>query len=250
MAWTNFTLIGYSLGGGIAAAFTSYFPNLVDSLILIAPSGLLRPAHIHWTSKLIYSGLLPQWLLHHLVRRRLGGGSSPPQPKLASEKPDDTQIGITDAESAETPSPSHPALAPNSPLSLSLSARRPSVSIADAVSWQLANHDGFLPSFISSIQHAPITGQDERWRVIGSRLAAQRTDPSNQDLQRQGLREGKVLLLLGRSDSVIVADEVSEDARRVLGTEGMDVRILEGGHEVPISHSDDVVREIVEFWTR
>ncbi|KAI7626057.1 hypothetical protein KC319_g17603, partial [Hortaea werneckii] len=49
LAWTGpnrFTLVGYSLGGGIGASFASYFPELVEGLVLIAPSGLLRPKHI------------------------------------------------------------------------------------------------------------------------------------------------------------------------------------------------------------
>jgi pimeloyl-ACP methyl ester carboxylesterase len=66
-------MIGYSLGGGIAASFTSYFPNLVESLVLIAPAGLMRSTRIHWTSKLLYGGFLPRKLVEYLVWRRLGG---------------------------------------------------------------------------------------------------------------------------------------------------------------------------------
>ena len=80
LCWTGpspFTLVGYSLGGGIAANFTSFFPYLVSCLILIAPSGLVRKEHISKTSKLLYStGLLPEFLIESLVKKRLGGHSS------------------------------------------------------------------------------------------------------------------------------------------------------------------------------
>lgn len=233
ISWTgpeSFALVGYSLGGGIAASFTSYFPTLVDSLILIAPAGIMRTNHIHWTSKVIYGGLLPASLVQWLVWKRLGGNTKP-QPEKS----------VTDATDAP-----HPALAPDS--QAPVSRRRPSVSVARVVSWQLRNHAGFLPAFISSIQHAPISGQHQRWRLIGSRLAAQQLNPNDAEVQVNGLREGKVLLLLGRSDNVVLADEVDEDARTVLG-EGVEVHVIEGGHEVPITHPEVVVSRIVEFWT-
>ena len=66
LPWTGhnaFSMIGYSLGGGISAAFTSYFAPMVESLVLIAPSGLLRDTHIHWTSQLIYGGFMPRALV-------------------------------------------------------------------------------------------------------------------------------------------------------------------------------------------
>jgi pimeloyl-ACP methyl ester carboxylesterase len=80
LPWTGgpdggFCLVGYSLGGGISAAFTSHFSNLVKSLVLIAPSGILRPEHISIRSKLLYStGVFPESLLRWLVKKRLQGG--------------------------------------------------------------------------------------------------------------------------------------------------------------------------------
>ena len=46
LCWTGsgsgFSLIHYSLGGGIAADFTRYFPEMVKSVVLLAPSALVR----------------------------------------------------------------------------------------------------------------------------------------------------------------------------------------------------------------
>ena len=80
LCWTGssqFALVGYSLGGGIAADFMSFSPYLVSRLVLIAPSGVLRTTHVSKSSKLLYSeGLLPESLLEHLVKMRLEGQPS------------------------------------------------------------------------------------------------------------------------------------------------------------------------------
>ena len=62
-----------------------------------------------------------------------------------------------------------------------------------------------------------------------------------------GLREGKVLVLLGEQDSVIVADEVGEDAVEVLGEENVEVVRLEGGHDLPIVNAKGCVDAIAMF---
>jgi pimeloyl-ACP methyl ester carboxylesterase len=80
LSWTGgpdggFCLVGYSLGGGISAAFTSYFSNLVKSLVLVAPSGIMRPEHTSVRSKILYStGVFPESLLYWLVKKRLQTG--------------------------------------------------------------------------------------------------------------------------------------------------------------------------------
>ncbi|KEQ74490.1 alpha/beta-hydrolase, partial [Aureobasidium namibiae CBS 147.97] len=192
LSWTGdgnrFALIGYSLGGGIAASFTSYFPNIVESLVLIAPAGLMRSTRIHWTSKFLYGGFLPRKLVEYLI-----------------------------------------------------SARRPSVSIANVVAWQLHHHAGFVSSFVSSIQHAPISAQHDIWRRIAS--CQNSVIPST-----QRLLEGKVLLLLAKDDNVVIADEMSQDAQSALGSDAVDIRVMDGGHELPVTDAELVAQTILDFW--
>lgn len=106
----------------------------------------MRPNHIHWTSRFLYGGFLPGKLVEYLIWRRLGGGNAS-TPSRSNE--DDNKITPTQAAEEETPP--HPALTRDS--SASISTRRPSVSIADVVSWQLTHHAGFIPSFISASAH-------------------------------------------------------------------------------------------------
>lgn len=82
LAWTGngqtFSLIGYSLGGGIVANFTSYFPSLVSSLILLAPAGLVRQNRITLTNKILYNtGLINEMTLERIIARRMRSGEPP-----------------------------------------------------------------------------------------------------------------------------------------------------------------------------
>ena len=245
--WTGsgerFTLVGYSMGGGIGASFTSYLPNLVESLVLIAPAGLLRPSRIATSSKLLYSGLLPPSIVEFFVRRRLKGNQPPTGP--AARKPTKT---VPDAATAEVPP--HPALAPDS--RAPMFPDRPAISIADAVAWQVDDHPGFLSAFISSIKFAPISEQHERWGMIGRRCEARRAAAakavSADDEALAGLDENKVLVILGAQDRVIVADETEEDATHALGAENVKVVRITGGHDVPVVSAKGCFEEIVKFW--
>lgn len=83
ISWTGpnrFSILGYSLGGGIAVNFASSFPDLIFSVILLAPSGLIRPYHFGWQSRYLYSSrLLPGWVIELLVYWKLSNSSRPDQ---------------------------------------------------------------------------------------------------------------------------------------------------------------------------
>jgi pimeloyl-ACP methyl ester carboxylesterase len=240
LSWTGscsgrFSIVGYSLGGGIATAFTSHFPSLVSSLVTIAPSGLLRPHHIARSSRLIYSeGIVPESVLDFFVRRRLRTPLYPTKPKADDEKP-----SATDSVTAELPSP-------ESSVPLPLSKSHPDITIEEAVSWQVDHHDGFIPAFMSSIRHGPITEQHNDWRILGRRLTEQAAAGTT-GTHNQGLENGKVLIITGKDDVIIKKDELVADATAAL--EGNVVfRFIDAGHEAPIIKGQDVVRCIAEFW--
>ena len=78
LSWTGgpdggFSIVGYSMGGGIATAFAAYFPKLVKSLVLLAPAGLIRAQLLQsFKSWHMFSeGLFPQQGLHWLLKRKL-----------------------------------------------------------------------------------------------------------------------------------------------------------------------------------
>lgn len=246
LAWTGterFTMVGYSMGGGISAAFTSYFPELVESLILIAPGGLLRSSRISRSSKLLYSNLLPDFAVKYLVGRRLRGSSGVP-PGIGRKINSTKDSATAPTEAAESEVPGHPANAKDS--TAPIFPDRPKLSIANAVSWQVDSHPGFLASFISSIKYAPVSYEHERWSMIGRRCEARRasTEPS----RMAGLDENKVLILFGAQDPVIIAEETAADATEALGKDNVKILSLEGAHDVPVVNSKGCVNAIEEFW--
>lgn len=233
----NVSIVGYSLGGGIAADFASWFPEVVEGLVLIVPSGLLRQERVAWWSKLVYGGFLPRGTVERMVKKRLVGSSSQPQ-----QQPEKTRVGIVQSAEAEEPEGSVEQAAE------ALFPGRPSFSVATSVEWQVEAHPGFVSSFISSIQNSPISGQQHRWRLIASRLDEQRSSPDEPSLVRNGLREEQVLMLLGKDDGFIVADEVSVDATEVLGKTNVRIEVLAGGHDLPVADPEGCARVIGDFW--
>ncbi|KAH7356477.1 Alpha/Beta hydrolase protein [Rhexocercosporidium sp. MPI-PUGE-AT-0058] len=53
LRWSSAHIIGFSIGGSIAATFTAFHPHVAESLTLISPAGLLRKADRGWWEKLI-----------------------------------------------------------------------------------------------------------------------------------------------------------------------------------------------------
>jgi pimeloyl-ACP methyl ester carboxylesterase len=97
----SFTIIGYSLGGAIAADFTSYFPYHVRGLILVAPGGLIRKKNITFKSKLLYqSNWLPEWMVHRMVANRLWTGKN--KAKAPEPEPEPEPEAIENAETTTT----------------------------------------------------------------------------------------------------------------------------------------------------
>ncbi|KAJ5376964.1 hypothetical protein N7509_013850 [Penicillium cosmopolitanum] len=215
IAWTGkesgkFCLVGYSLGGGIAAAFASYFPQMLSSLILLAPAGLLRDSQISFQSRLLYSrGLMPENLLGYLRMR------SPKE--LPSQTAGEIQL---------------------------LSRDYPHVNIPAAVAWQVNNHSGFVHAFMSSMRHGPILSQRQynTWARLGEYLSAQNSYSST-NRGEKGLGSDKVHILCGNSDAIIIKDELIADATAALGG-NVAFKFYEAGHEFPSTKYEDVATYI------
>jgi pimeloyl-ACP methyl ester carboxylesterase len=244
LSWTGassgqFSLIGYSLGGGIAAAFASYFPNLLSSLVLLAPSGLLRESHIGWHTRILYAkGWFPEDIISKLVKGRLKAG-----PLVKPKKYQNTQkvaqsetVGVQDALTEGL------VASPNQVLSRAY----PSLTTAASVNWQVENHPGFVSAFISSIRHGPIPQKTEleNWKRLGS-LLSQRKD--NNDGTDTSLSHNKVLIALGDVDNIIFKDDVVKDATAALEGNAQFVH-FSIGHEFPSVEYDELANQLIEFW--
>ena len=238
--WTGngnrFSLIGYSLGGAIVATFTAYFPSLVSSLVLLAPGGLIRKERHTMTNKFLYNtGLLPETTLERIIKSRLKAGDTPTKATPPKEGSTPTVPVIGEAPKEK------PTKAPE------LSRARPGITVPEVVGWQLENHRGFVKSFISSIRYGPVSEEHCHWRRLGDRLAAQNAS-TDEEYTEQGLKNGKVLIIGGSNDSLIVKDELIDDATEVLGANNVEFEFMDAGHELPITQSREIVQYILNFW--
>lgn len=238
ISWTGtgsgkFCLVGYSLGGGIAASFASFFPQLLSSLVLLAPSGLIRDSQISFQSRLLYSrGLVPEKVLGFLVGRRLRAGPLV-TPKPKSNEKIDAGAALTE----ELPSTGAAG-------TQILSRAYPHVAVPTAVYWQVNNHAGFVHAFMSSMRFGPILRQRQwdTWARLGQFLTAQRSR-SPQEQSEHGLTGDKVQILCGIEDSIIVKEELAPDATDAL--EGnVEFKYFNAGHEFPSTQYDELAQHI------
>ncbi|KAK4696345.1 hypothetical protein P7C71_g1570, partial [Lecanoromycetidae sp. Uapishka_2] len=258
--WTGngrqFSLIGYSLGGGIVANFASYFPSFVSSLVLLAPAGLVRAEHFTLTNKFLYNtGLINEVTLEGIIKKKLSRGDLPTKatpPKVVEDASPVTE---------EVPNEKPEVMPIDIP---ELSRARPGITVSKVVvsisrlialarvltsaqAWQINYHLGFVKSFMSSIRHGPIAGQHADWRRIGERLSAQNAT-SEERYAREGLQNGKVLIIGGKKDVLIVQDELVEDATKVLGVDNVKMEFVDAGHELPVTKSLEIVEIVWNFW--
>ncbi|KAK8048596.1 hypothetical protein PG994_010326 [Apiospora phragmitis] len=275
--WDRFHLVGYSLGGCLAVAFARYFSRRVVSLTLIAGAGLIRPHHVDWKGWLLYqSGLLPEALVKWIVRRRIR-----PSTTTSSR----TDVMAAESQSSSSSSSSHYDGATGGDAnggqgfdSAPISRRRPGVSVADVVAHQMDAHAGFVHAFASTMRHAPIYAPQGDWAVLRELLALARRrlggggrqdeneeeeeekvnnggqgrgakkEEEEEEEEEGGLVKGKMLLVLGAEDPVIVPEETIEDAEAVLGREGVEYAMLAAGHELPITQSCEVADVMQAFF--
>ncbi|KAL4871363.1 hypothetical protein BDV12DRAFT_27669 [Aspergillus spectabilis] len=239
VSWTGsgsgkFCLVGYSLGGGIAASFASFFPQLLSSLVLLAPSGLIRDSHISFRTRLLYSGGLPMEVLRYLSGRRLRAGP------LSTPKAQDKKLHTKDALTEELPS----AKGADTQL---LSRSYPNVTVPAAVLWQVNNHSGFVHAFVSSMRYGPILSQRQResWERLGCYLSKQKT-LSAEYQKANGLSSDKVIIMCGQTDSIIIQSELQEDAKATLGKD-VTFKNFSAGHEFPSTKYDEVAQVIFDM---
>lgn len=228
LSWTgsaSFHILGYSLGGAIAAAFTVYFPHMLRSATLVCPGGLIRPSHVSTKSRLLYSeGLLPEWFIHRLVRSRLEPLNGPSADVPVDDK-DEGDLAFDD---------------------VSLSRERRTPRVGDAMRWQLETNDGLVGAYVSTIRNAPVYGQhDDLWRRLSQRLAERRVAS---EVVPPGLPGGRVCLILAENDLVVVKEEWTEDSKTVLGEDGVDIHVVSGGHEIAIAKGEVVAELAIASW--
>lgn len=238
LSWTGaasggFSLVGFSLGGGIAMAFAADFPGLINSIVLLAPGGIIRRLPDEYETVFFrYPSLLPSVLpssyLRNLVGKTLGLKASH-SPIGCSDLRDQSQVGPEIAQAAQV-------------------MGKKVLDIPRIVQWQFDNHKGFIHSFISTHHYGPIKNQHSNWRRVCSVVKGDTSQTSSLSLSSK-LFNSKVLVIFGETDSVVRAKEVSADLLEMIGNpEYVEFKVVAGGHGFPVPSSEEVAKYISDFW--
>lgn len=237
LSWTGasaggFSIIGFSLGGGIAMSFVAHFPYLIRSIILLAPSGIIRSLPKGYESIFFrYSTIIPSSYLRRFVGSILGAklGKAP-------------QICAVSKES-----PAHESESQLSGDSSALIAKQ-FINLSSVVQWQFDNHRGFLHSFVNSSQHGPVWHQQSDWKKVCEIIQGKKGNPPGHQSYHH-LQNSKILFIFGDSDEIIMRNEIIEDFEQMLGgSENVEFKVVPGDHGFPASSSKEVVRHISDFW--
>lgn len=225
LAWTGsnaIRVVGYSLGGGIAAHFADTFPHLVSSLVLLAPAGLIRAERFGRITRFVFSsGAIPEAILHQITSQRLQQpiASSRKVPKTPTPKSLPTTPGL-EVAAAELGSTNSEAVA--QPLEH---------RVTQYVRWMVAHHRGFVPSFMSCIRYAPLVQRHDVWRSLAKR------------------KPGSTIIMLAERDEIISKDDYEHDGLPLIGgKENVVWKVLPGSHDFVMTHPQEILQVLDREW--
>ncbi|KAK1812023.1 hypothetical protein LTR12_013583 [Friedmanniomyces endolithicus] len=206
----GFSILGFSLGGGIAMDFVASFPHLVQSVALLAPVGLLRDLPASYQR------------LQQAARERHDEAEL--KEMLASI------LGVEQSHNpaAEEPQSDHP--------------EKSAAVDSDAIQrWQFLHHEGHAASFISSLLHGPIQHQHEMWREASRVLREKRRSQEGKDM---------LVVICGSEDGVVSSAHLQEDLDAIVGRGEYVFEEVPGGHGFLLDKaaSEEVVGILRREW--
>ncbi|KAG1142180.1 hypothetical protein G6F37_006816 [Rhizopus arrhizus] len=139
VGWEKASVVGVSLGGGIATSFTAFYPEMVDKLVLIAPTGFMEPEDMPFISKVVRLPIISHFLINQPLAKPLTIMCVKRFSKSARFANADMEEGA--AEIAQR--------------------------IAKIALYQFAHHPGFFKAFLRTVIDFPFTGLKERFQRVG-----------------------------------------------------------------------------------
>ena len=233
ISWTGaasggFSIIAFSLGCAETMYFASHFPYLINSIILLAPAGLLRRMPEGYDSIFFrYPFLAPFGYLRKLVGNILGVDQS--------KRP----ITVIRTHGENSQSPEGP--------SQFEALKSEALDVPAIVQWQFDNHQGFVHTFANTIKYGPLMHQHQAWDKVCRIIKGE-----NSNLLYSGqpckLYDSKILVLLGDADEIVIPGEISEDLKKILSDKHVEIKTVSGGHGFPVPSCAEVIKHISTFW--
>ncbi|KAL6718512.1 hypothetical protein ACLMJK_004604 [Lecanora helva] len=212
----GFSIVAFSLGGAVAMSFIAYFPYLVNSIVLLAPGGILRRLPQKYKSQFFhYPRLVPYRYLRKLVANTIG-----------------VQASVAAVEQTKTSDARDIA----------------DLDMAAIIKWQFDHHKGFTDSFASTIAYGPLMHQHSDWKAVCNIIKGNVFECSESN-QSSKLFGSKILVILGESDGVVPEKDLSTDLLDIIGDpQHLEIKVVPGSHGFPVPSCDLVVKHICNFW--
>jgi len=183
LSWTGaasggFSIVGFSLGGDITMAFAAYFPYLINSIVLLAPVGILRYISDDYKSFLLrHASFTPGKYVRRAVGILLGVTLPETAPKCGT--------GLKDVDPG-----------PEAVEEIDLVGQK-EMNVKEIVQWQFDHHKGFCHSFVDTIRYGPIMNQESDWKKVCD-LIKDRNTPLDELHADSKLRNSKLFCHLRR----------------------------------------------------
>ena len=216
ISWTgdesgSFSIVGYSLGGGIAMAFAADFAHMLNHTILLAPAGILR------NMPQMMKGFKEPDSYEHIDM-------------LIAIRP---LIGLGEFETIYTNEEMRQREALLATGKNAMATMKPNVP--SIIQWQYDYHHGFPYGFVSSLLHGPIQHQHEDWKKVAETYSS--SDSRN-----------GILVIFGEHDSVVNGKEVIEDMETIFkNKQRAHYRSIDSDHEFPFKNADEVASMVLNF---
>ncbi|KAI9702964.1 MAG: hypothetical protein M1836_008178 [Candelina mexicana] len=234
LSWTGaatggFSMIGFSLGGGVTMSFAAHFPYLVNSIVLLAPAGVLRYMPKDYKRfSFRYPSLVPSNFLRLAVGKALG---------VTISKETGTANAIAEVDRNRPQEESKTFI-----------AGKDTLDIPGIVQWQFDYHKGFCHSFANTIYYGPIMNQESDWVKACDIIKGESSSPESL-VRGSKIWNSKILIMFGDADDVVVAKDVMKELDQLLGgPEHVTCGTVPGGHGFPVPSCDEVVEHICRFW--
>jgi pimeloyl-ACP methyl ester carboxylesterase len=231
VSWTGkdsggFSIVGYSMGGAITMDFASYFPQLISSIVLIGPGGLYQKLPSEYKSLPVrYPNLFPRSYIKKVIRRLLNG---PP-----------TSIEHQSRKFMSKSATLDPSQAPEA------NKEQNTLNIEGIVNWEIDHHHGFVHSITSALRYGPAVRQHSSWKEVKSYVEGKCSLPEETQNRLQGQ---KILILLGKQDTVLPIRTFISNVEAALGAETIEIVEFSGEHTFPIVQPEGVASAILRFW--
>ena len=234
ISWTGstsagFSLIGFSLGGATAMSFAAHYYYLINSIVLLAPGGILPYVPKDYANPLIHVlGLVPFQCLRRLVAQTVGVDmTNAIRGYTKTDSRVSQQVKVQDSAKTSSGFDDRP------------------LDMPAVVKWQFDYHNGFVHSFLDTIRYGPSMHEHSDWQNFCEIVSGKDStvDPSCP------LFNSKILVIFGQDDEVVVANHVGNDIKKMLGgPEYFESHLVLGGHGFPVVSSHEVLKHILHFW--